>query len=254
MKLVLFEIFGVEIYSYGFMIAIGILTAMTIFIKRAKIKGYDEDSIFNLVLFAIIGGVLGGKLLFIITEFKAIINNPSILLDFGYGFVIFGAIILGAITVYTYCRIKKWNTFEVLDLAAPSLAIGQGFGRIGCLLAGCCYGAETEFPISLVFPNDSLAPAGVHLHATQVYSSIFDFILAGFLIWYAKRSKNKGNVLAMYAIIYSIGRFLVEILRNDPRGSVGTLSTSQFISIFTLIFGIIIFNREKFKGREKSGE
>ncbi|MGL4772005.1 MAG: prolipoprotein diacylglyceryl transferase [Clostridium sp.] len=254
MRLVLFEVFGLKIYSYGFMIAIGILAAMTLFIKRAKIRGYNEDNVFNLILFSIIGGVAGGKLLFIITEFKAIMKDPQILLDFGYGFVIFGAIILGGITVYTYCRIKKWDTFEILDLAAPSLAIGQGFGRIGCLLAGCCYGAETDSTLSIVFPQGSLAPADVHLHPTQIYSSIFDFALAGFLLWYSRKTDKKGNVVGMYAVIYSIGRFLVEMLRNDPRGSVGTLSTSQFISIFTLVFGIILLNRHKFKGREKGVE
>ena len=120
---------------------------------------------------------------------------------------------------------------------------------MGCLLAGCCYGAETNFPLSIVFPRgvNSLAPTGIHLHPTQIYSSIFDFALGIFLLWYLKKKKDKGKTFGLYVIIYSIGRFIIEFLRNDPRGNVGVLSTSQFIAIFTLIIGILVFNIHKFR-------
>lgn len=254
MRLVLFEIFGFKVYSYGLMIAIGIMAASYIFMKKAKKNGYNEDSLLNLIIFSVIFGVLGGKLLFIITEIKDIIKNPSILLDFGNGFVIYGAIILGGLTVYLYCRKKKWDALEILDFVAPGVALAQGFGRIGCFLAGCCYGAETNSILSVQFPIDSLAPSGVHLHPTQIYSSLFDFALAAFLIWRSQKQTIKGHIFSMYAIIYSVGRFFIEFLRNDPRGNVGVLTTSQFIAIFTLIFGIVIFNMQKSKGREKTGE
>ncbi|MGG7179083.1 prolipoprotein diacylglyceryl transferase [Clostridium paraputrificum] len=254
MRLVLFEFLGFKIYSYGLMIAIGIISAGYLFISRAKKKGYDEDSLFNLVIFAVISGVLGGKLLFIITEIKSIIKDPSILLNFGNGFVIYGAIILGALAIYIYCKRKGWNTLELLDAVVPGVALAQGFGRIGCLLAGCCYGLETTSPLGIKFPVDSLAPSGVYLHPTQIYSSVFDFALAGFLLWYSKKARTNGKIMSMYVILYSIGRFLVEFLRNDPRGNVGILSTSQFIAIFTLILGIAIYNIQKLKGRDSSVE
>ena len=175
MRIILFKIFGIEIKSYGLMIAIGIIIASSLLISNGKKKGYDEDSLLNLIIFAVIGGILGGKGLFIITELKDIIKDPGILLNFGYGFVIYGAIGGGALAVYLYCRKQKWNIFEILDMIVPGLAIAQGFGRIGCFLAGCCYGAETNLPIGVVFPEGSLAPSGIHLHPTQIYSSIFDF-------------------------------------------------------------------------------
>ena len=255
MRLILFEIFVIKIKSYGLMIAIGIIVAASLFINKGKKRGYDEDSLLNLIIFAVIGGILGGKGLFIITELKNIIKEPSILLNFGYGFVVYGAIGGGALAIYLYCRKKKWNILEVLDITVPGLAIAQGFGRIGCFLAGCCYGAETNLPIGVVFPQGSLAPSGIHVHPTQIYSSIFDFILGFFLLYYGKKKRVHGRVMGMYLIIYSIGRFLVEFLRNDPRGSVGLLSTSQFIAIFTLVLGIIIFNINKFvKGEKRSIE
>ncbi|AOR22302.1 prolipoprotein diacylglyceryl transferase [Clostridium taeniosporum] len=252
MKIILFKAFGLEIKSYGLMIAIGILVASSLFLKKGKEKGYDEDSLLNLIILTVVGGVIGGKLLFIITEFNSILSDPSILLNFGYGFVVYGALILGAVTIYLYCKRKKWKVFDVLDLVAPCLAIAQGFGRIGCFLAGCCYGKQTNLPIGVEFPINSLAPSGVHLHPTQIYSSIFDFLLGFFLLYYSKKGKKSGKVVAMYFIIYSIGRFMVEFFRNDPRGNVGLLSTSQFIAIFTLILGLIIFNFHKFfKGANK---
>ncbi|WP_294153330.1 prolipoprotein diacylglyceryl transferase [uncultured Clostridium sp.] len=255
MRIILFEIFGIQIKSYGLMIAIGIIAAASLFINKGKKRGYDEDSLLNLIIFAVIGGILGGKGLFIITELKNIIKDPSILLNFGYGFVIYGAIGGGALAIYLYCRKKKWNILEILDITVGGLAIAQGFGRIGCFLAGCCYGAATDLPIGVVFPEGSLAPAGIHVHPTQIYSSVFDFILGFFLLYYGRKKRAHGKVMGMYLIIYSIGRFLVEFLRDDPRGNVGLLSTSQFIAIFTLVLGIIIFNISRFvKGEKRSIE
>ncbi|MGN2349503.1 prolipoprotein diacylglyceryl transferase, partial [Clostridium cagae] len=190
MKIILFKAFGLEIKSYGLMIAIGILVAASLLLKKGKEKGYEEDSLLNLIILTVIGGVVGGKLLFIITEFKSILEDPSILLNFGYGFVVYGALILGALTIYLYCKKKKWKVLEILDLVAPVLAIAQGFGRIGCFLAGCCYGKETNIPIGVEFPINSLAPAGIHVHPTQIYSSIFDFLLGFFLLYYSKKEKK----------------------------------------------------------------
>jgi len=255
MRIILFEIFGIQVKSYGLMIAIGIIVAATLFINKGKKKGFDEDSLLNMIIFAIIGGMLGGKGLFIITEIKDIIKEPSILLNFGYGFVIYGAIGGGMLAMYLYSKRKNWSIIEMIDMTVPGLAIAQGFGRIGCFLAGCCYGAETTSPIGVQFPENSLAPSGIHLHPTQIYSSIFDFLLGLILLYYSKKERKNGKVMGLYLIIYSIGRFFVEFLRNDPRGNVGILSTSQFIAIFTLFIGISIFNNHKiFKGAKKNIE
>lgn len=248
MRPVLFKLFTRPIYGYGTMIAIGILVALLLLSSRVKNNNkYNEDDIFNMCLIAIISGILGGKLLYIITEIRSIIADPSLLQNVGSGFVIYGSIIGGAISIFFYCKRKKWDTLDTFDLIIPSIPLAQGFGRIGCLLAGCCYGRPTELPIGIVFNNSPFAPSGIHLHPTQIYSSIFDFLLAIFLVWYDKRKNKKGNTLALYIIIYSIGRIIVEVFRGDPRGVVSMLSTSQFISIFTLIFGIGLFNIKRSK-------
>lgn len=242
MRLILFSLFGFNIYSYGFMIGIGIIIGVTILNSRANKRGYDENNIFNLTVLTIISGVLGGKLLFIITNLGSFIENPiSVITNFGYGFVIYGAIISGMLAIILYSKYKNWSLLDILDLAVPSVAIAQGFGRIGCFLAGCCYGAETTGPLYVIFPEGSLAVPHVHLYPTQIYSSIFDFILGIFLILYSRKTKECGKVFSLYLICYSVGRFFIEFLRNDIRGNIGILSTSQFISIFTLILGITIY-------------
>lgn len=255
MRIILGEIFGFKIYSYGFMIGLGIICATLLFLKRGAKRGYDEDKLFNSAILTVILGILGGKILYIITDWKVVMENPDLILkEFGNGFVIYGAIIGGALGIVLYSLKNKWNILELSDLVAPGVALAQGFGRIGCFLAGCCYGAETTSSIGVIFPSDSLAPSGIMLYPTQIFSSIFDFALGLFLLWYGNKEVEKGKTISMYMIIYSIGRFFVEFLRNDPRGSVGLLSTSQFISIFILIGGILLYNIDKLKGRKETGE
>lgn len=242
MRPVLFSVFGVNVYGYGTMIAIGICSAVILLGYRAKQRGYNEDHMFNMSIIAVISGVIGGKLLFIITEITSIIKDPAILKDIGNGFVVYGSVIGGAVAVYFYSKRRKWNTLKIFDMVIPTVALAQGFGRIGCFLAGCCYGKETALPIGVEFRNSIFAPPNVIRHPTQIYSSCFDFLLALFLLWYDRKKHKEGRTFALYVIIYSAGRFLVEFLRDDPRGNVGVLSTSQFISIFTFIAGIIFFN------------
>ena len=129
-----------------------------------------------------------------------------------------------------------------MDLILPSVALAQGFGRIGCFLAGCCYGVETDSAFSVTFHDSAYAPNGVALFPSQLVSSGLDFIHFAVLCVIAKKNKTPGRIGALYLIFYSIGRFCIEFFRGDLlRGSVGTLSTSQFISIFVAIAGAIMY-------------
>ncbi|MBX4266097.1 prolipoprotein diacylglyceryl transferase [Clostridium estertheticum] len=247
MKPILFEFSFVKIYGYGLMIMIGILSALFLLSCRSKKEQYNEDNVWDMAILTIICGVIGGKVMYIITDIKEVLQNPSVLKDVGNGFVIYGAILGGILGIYIYSKKKDWNTLSVLDLLVPSLPLAQGFGRIGCFLAGCCYGKVTSLPIGVEFNNSPFAPANVSLIPTQIFSSIFDFMLALFLLWYDRRERKKGRVFSLYLIIYSVGRFLIEFLRGDPRGSVAIFSTSQFISLFVLIIGILLFNFERIK-------
>ena len=147
------------------------------------------------------------------------------------------------------------------DLLIPSVALAQGFGRIGCFFAGCCYGREAHGgEWGVVFPSTGLAPSGVALVPTQIYSAIGDFAIFFILIAIAGYNKKSGKgfeglIAGLYIIFYSAGRFAVEFLRDDPRGAVGTLSTSQFIAIFIAALGVailIVQNRRDKKAVEET--
>lgn len=206
-----------------------------------------------MVLIALLFGFIGAKLLFCIVEFKRILANPMEILS-GSGFVVYGGIIGGTAAVLFYCRRKRVRFLPYFDLIAPSVAVAQGFGRIGCFLAGCCYGRETDSFFGVVFHNSTVAPNGVKLIPTQLIMSAGDFLIAALLILYAKRPRAAGKVGALYLILYSIGRFMVEFLRNDYRGSVGALSTSQLIALLIFILGMAIFFKDKlFYKKENAG-
>lgn len=239
MKNELFHIGPLTVYGYGFMIALGVIAAWLVADYRAKKLKLNRDHVFSLVIWCLLGGLFCAKLLFWITEWKEILNDPGYLIDtLSDGFVVYGGIIGGILAGCLYCRIKKINFWKYFDLVMPSVALAQGFGRIGCLLAGCCYGRETDSIFSITFQNSEFAPDHVALIPTQIYSSILDFLHFGVLLYLARHKKADGQVAAAYLIFYSIGRFILEFFRGDLiRGSVGNLSTSQFISLFILAAG-----------------
>ena len=231
----------ITFHMYGLMIAIGFLTALLMTTKRGKKRGYDEDIIFGIFFCAIIGGMVGTRLLYYIVELPQIIKDPSILWNFKNGYVVYGGIIGGILTSLVYCRIKKTAFLPYFDLVMPSVALAQGFGRIGCFFAGCCYGRETDAWYGITFHNSNFAPNGVKLIPTQLISSAGDFLFCALLLLYANRNPKCGRVASAYLLLYGVGRFAVEFLRNDYRGSVGALSTSQLISIGVVAAGIVMY-------------
>lgn len=242
MKNELFSIGPFTVYGYGFMIAMGILVAYVTAEYRARKHSMAYEHIFYLVIWCVLGGFLSSKILFWITEWKQFIEDPMFFLrTFGDGFVVYGGIIGGILFGYLYCRKAKLNFLEYFDLVMPSVALAQGFGRIGCLLAGCCYGEETSGALSITFHDSAFAPNNVALISTQIYSSILNFLHFFVLLYIVRHKKAHGQVAACYLIFYSVGRFILEFFRGDiARGSVGILSTSQFIGIFTGLAGILL--------------
>lgn len=237
----------VTVHMYGIMIAIGFLSAFFISDVRAKKRGLSEDIIFGIFWCAVIGGALGTRILYYIVSIKDIIEDPSILWNFKNGYVVYGGIIGGILATMIYCRIKQVDFMTYFDLVMPSVALAQGFGRIGCFCAGCCYGRETQSDFYIMFTHSDFAPNNVHLLPTQLMSSTGDFAIAGILYFYASKRPVRGRVASMYLMLYSVGRFIIEIFRADYRGSIGPLSTSQIIAVLIFVTGTVMFFRSKEK-------
>jgi phosphatidylglycerol---prolipoprotein diacylglyceryl transferase len=244
----LLKIGNISVHSYGFFMAVGIAVALFMGVYRGKRKGISEDVIIDIAFYGIIGGLLGAKLLYLVTELPNLLQKPSSIIGMlTSGFVVYGAILGGILGAFIYCKIKGHDFLKYFDLLVPSLATAQGIGRLGCLMAGCCYGRETTSIIGIVFSHSYYAPNGIKLYPTQLISSLGDFLIAVVLVLYARKERKNGSIAGVYLMLYSIGRFLIEFLRNDPRGSIGFLSTSQFICIFIFIGGIILLNKNKIK-------
>lgn len=231
----------ITIHMYGLMIGLGFLAAYLMCNYRGKKMDMDTEVLYGILICAIIGGLAGTRLLYYIVELPRIMEDPSILWDFKHGYVVYGGIIGGILAAGIYLKVKKVSFIEYFDLVMPSVALAQGFGRLGCFFAGCCYGRPTDAWYGITFRHSDFAPNGVKLIPTQLISSAGDFLFAALLVLYAKRRPGRGRVGAAYLVLYGIGRFLVEFLRDDYRGSVGIFSTSQFISIGIVAAGIVLY-------------
>ncbi len=241
MKIDLFSVGPFTVHGYGLMIGIGVLCCILMGMKRAKKYGLSEDAVTDIAIFGLIAGFLGAKLLYLIVEWKRFVKDPLDVLG-SEGFVVYGGIIAGVLAAIVYCKRKKLIFLEYFDLCAASISLAQGFGRLGCFLAGCCYGRETDLPIGVVFPESSLAPAGVRVLPTQLFSSAGNFLIMFILLWHYKHRKKVGDTGFLYMLLYGVGRFCIEFLRNDSRGTVGVFSTSQFISLFIIAAALLLFS------------
>lgn len=239
------------IHGYGVMIAIGILMAFFYGERMARKYGLDPNEVDNLVFVCLISGFLGSKIVYILTNWNAFLKNPMAYLG-ADGWVVYGGILGGLLGGWLWCKFRKLSFPAYANLMLPAVALAQGFGRIGCFFAGCCYGKETT-GLGVVFPEGSLAPAGVKLIPTQLISSFGDFVLFYILYKTYCNEKTRSMTAGLYLVLYAVGRFIIEYFRGDEvRGFLFGLSTSQFISIFMMIAGLIVIyvsrNKEKKAG------
>jgi Prolipoprotein diacylglyceryltransferase len=243
MRPILFSIGSLNVYGYGLMFALGILAGVWLTIHLAKRRDEDADFIFNMAIYVVVFGFLGSKLLHLLTVLPELIQDPwgTLKSSITQGFVVYGSSIAGILTIIFYCRKHKKDMWKYTDLAMPGLALGQAIGRVGCLLAGCCYGMHYDGACAITFPPGSSAPTGVPLFPVQPVSAIANLLLMVVLLLYLRRNKVYGRVTALWLMLYSLGRGLIEIVRDDPRGSVGVFSTSQFISLIMFILGVALY-------------
>lgn len=230
----------ITIQGYGLMIGLGVIAALIMGDYRAKRRGLNSDAIYGMTLFAVVLGFAAAKVLFILTQWEHFIQDPLHFIS-GEGFVVFGGIIGAIVTLYVYCKVKKLDLLTYLDLMVPSVAFAQALGRIGCFLAGCCYGQPTDLIIGVTFKDSPFAPNGIRLLPTQLFMSLGDFVLMAILLFYCRKERMRGRASALYLMLYSVGRFVLEFFRGDERGAVGVFSTSQFIGIFMALAGAVAF-------------
>lgn len=241
-------VFSLKIPSYSLFALLGCIFSYILFIllikKRREICLFHANILF---LLSLLCGFLGSKLLYIIVEADYFISSGNFTeaLTKG-GFVFYGGLIFAMLFCRIYCKNNNIPAFSFFDAAAPSVCLGQAFGRIGCFFAGCCYGKETSSFLGVKFPYGGASGLS-SVFPVQLFESAFLFILCAVLIFLFLKKYNKGVCSYAYLFSYGIWRFSIEFLRADDRGSVLFFSTSQIISL--LIIAISLYTLCKTKSR-----
>ena len=239
----IFRIGSFPINTYGVFLALAFLCAILITVKLAARDGLPREKIYDLCLWMLLCSLIGSKILMLFTE-PEYRDHPLQLISLDFlrsGGVFYGGLIGAILSGYFLMRRYQLPWWKTADACAPGIAIGNFFGRQGCFAAGCCWGKPTTLPWGVKFTElgheITGVPLDVRLHPTQLYESFAMLLVFFFLLWLHKHRRFNGQVILLYALLYSVIRFAIEFLRDDPRGdlfgltTLTGLSTSQLISL-----------------------
>lgn len=228
---------------YGIMMAAGFLAGLWTSSRRALRGGIPAEKILDLGPWLILGAIVGARLLFVLSYWhEQFAGEPisGIFKVWRGGLVFYGGLIGASLTCIVYARWRNISVWKLGDILAPSIALGSVFGRIGCLMNGCCYGRACQLPWAIHFPPGHHSyPEGVH--PTQVYDAALNLGLYGFLEWLYRRKRFDGQVFSAYLVGYAICRSIVEIFRGDyPRHYFGWATPAQLVSVGILAAGLVL--------------
>ncbi len=257
--------------TYGVAVLTGLIAGTFILHKLLKREGINPEFIPDFVFWIIVGVILGARLFYaIFYEPEYFLENPlRIFYVWEGGLVFYGGAAGGIIAGYAFLKKKKLPIIKIADAAGIAVLAGLGFGRWGCFGYGCCFGKITNSPIGIRFPAHGApgitSPAfeyhlklglvsptdkfSLPVYPTQIISSINAFILAFILYLLFRKKKFDGQIASLSLIFYGITRFLIEFLRVNPQ-FLG-LTVSQWLSIFFIIYGIILYRKYYIKWNKK---
>ncbi len=235
-----------QIPSYGLLLALGVVVALWTAGRRARTRGLEADRVIDLGLWIVIWALLGSKLTLVVIELPRYLSNPHELLALvRAGGVFLGGFVTGVVAAAVLLRRYELPALLTLDTLAPSVALGQAIGRLGCLAAGCCWGSHCDAPWAITYSNPIAAeklgtPLGIPASPISGLLVLRQPVIFAGLSWFYRQRPEPGRVFATYLLLYGPARFVLEWTRGDAaRGFVfgGALSTSQFISVVMIVAG-----------------
>lgn len=236
---ILFEIFGLRVYSYGAMVALAFLLGIALMVLRARQAGDNPDDYMEASVWFIITGIVGARLFYFFWYPQVFLANPiGAMLSQG-GLVWYGGVIAVLLTVLLYTRLKKISMNHFGDVMAPSAALGLAIGRIGCLLSGCCFGSACHLPWAVHYPMRH-ETHGLAVHPVPLYETALMLIVVGLLFKLDKNKPFEGFTTWWFFILAGFVRFALEYIRGDRlvwNESLG-LSASQVISLAGVALGV----------------
>jgi phosphatidylglycerol:prolipoprotein diacylglycerol transferase len=250
----IFNIGPLTVYTYGVLLAAAYLLGLQLAIVRARKAGLDSQKMLDLGVALVIAALVGAKVLLLLVNFDYFRANPRELLVVARsGGVFYGGLIGATLVAFWYIRRHGLPLWTTCDMFAPGIALGHVIGRLGCLMAGCCYGKPTNVPWAITFTDPFAAanvgtPLNTPLHPTQIYEAGAELLILVWLLATERKGRPfSGRTFWGYMFLYAVSRFIIEFYRGDERGIVMGLSTSQFISIIlaplSVIMLIVLRNR-----------
>jgi phosphatidylglycerol:prolipoprotein diacylglycerol transferase len=241
---ILFRFGSLTIYAYGFFLALGFIAGLVLAMIAARKEGVAFERVVDLFFYTVLSAILGSRTLFVLINFDVYRHNPlQIFKIWEGGLVFYGGLILAVGISIGYMRWNRLPIWKWVDLFSPPIALGLFLGRIGCFFAGCCYGKETSLPWGVIFTDpNSLARLNIPLHPVQLYEAGNNLAIFFFLKWWEKRKAFEGQIFWLFLFLYSVTRFLIEMLRGDPRGFLfqKLFSTSQAIGVGLVIASLFM--------------
>ncbi|MEW5768368.1 MAG: prolipoprotein diacylglyceryl transferase [bacterium] len=248
---ILFSIGPINVYTYGFTLALAFLTAIWLTSRAAEREGIKREVIIELGTYVLIAAIVGARAGDVIINWDYYWQHPLDIVFSRQGFVFYGGFILGVMVSVLFILRRKLPLWKMADIISPSIAIGLAIGRIGCFCFGCCYGKPTESTIGVVFPSGS--PAHIHfgdqpVHPTQLYSSANGLALFLILLFIRQVKGFEGRVFVSFLFLYSLARFVIEEFRGDnPELWLG-LTPSQWVSIGGGMAAVVLYKMLRKRG------
>lgn len=235
------------VQAYGAMIMLGVVAVYLFMVPRVRQYRISKDELSNLIFITFISAFVGGKVFYYLQEPATYLAEPSRMFEnLGSGFVFYGSLIFAIPTIIYTLRKKQVPIRSFLDILAFVGPIVHSFGRMGCLLAGCCYGKECSNALGITFTNTlSKSPLNIPLYPTQIFDIIVNLLILVMLFYMDKRKAFEGQLFLVYIVMYAVGRSIVELFRGDSeRGFVlGFLSHSQLIAIILALMSTILWRK-----------
>ncbi len=248
----LFRIANFPINTYGVFLALAFLSAILITAKLAERDGLPRERIYDLCLWMLLASLVGSKAFMFIVE-PQYRENPMELFSLDFlrsGGVFYGGLIGAMLVGYLLMKRYQLPWWKTADACAPGIALGNFFGRLGCFAAGCCWGTPTSLPWGVEFTDLAHqitgVPTGVHLHPSQLYESFAMLAVFFLLLLLHQRRRFSGQLILLYAVLYSVIRFMNEFVRDNRRSdilgstSLTGLSTSQLISVVIGLTALVL--------------
>jgi phosphatidylglycerol---prolipoprotein diacylglyceryl transferase len=247
---VFLQIGTLPIYWYGVIIATGAFLGLYIAMKESDRLGLNKDLFVDLVVFAIPISILFARIYYVTFEWERYAGGPwwKFFAVWEGGIAIHGALIGAILTAVVFARVKKIPFWQLADIAAPSLILGQAIGRWGNFMNQEAHGGEilgqgvldTHYSLLPDFIMDQMCIGGTYYYPTFLYESLWNILVLILLLWLRRKNLIRGTVFLVYLATYSVGRFFIEGMRTDSLYIVGNLRTAQFISILLIVGAIIL--------------